>query len=1510
MATTASAPVDISTIEAAKENILPLASGRSASQLASLSSSTRSGLGSKLAQEHKKFDAQIAAIDYYENTGEWPPPPSSSSSSSSSPTSSVNSTPPIDSLKLSLEEVERMAEDPLDVHHQYARFVISNYPAGASAANKLVPLLEKSTRRFLQDERYRNDPRYLRLWNLYAKHIDCPEDCYKFLFAKGVGERLAMLYEEYAAVLEQAGRRTQADQVYSLGINRSAAPLDRLKKRYTEFTARMLIAPPVASPPRANPSTSTDPTINPHARPALSGRGFTAGAKENQSASSTNGASAFAIFRDTTPSSSSTLENSGGSEWKDLGTVASRKRENEMEAKGWKGETMPMGGEKAQTVAPIKLTVFRDADAPATLTSHLQDPTIDVFGRSMRGPSEAEQLRKNPFKNYSSADSHLSTIDPLDGLVVIAPPKPRVKASSISGSSSTSSTKVAAPSTASASNTSAAPSSSKTTKGKKEPAPKPTSEKVACDLRAIYPDSKSEFSFEELMMKKRGGKVMGWIGWEWAEAWSEEMMRRGDKSFERDLGTGYPRLYDLKTHAPLYDLLPRPVEATVVSPVQSPARLPSSDSTLQLSTITLADVPSTQSEPVRLVSSISLSPPVSRQVVTSSPTSVPLRDSSSTPDRSDSSSPVDTRRQPSPTINTREAQAMIDGLFAKTLNFNDRAQPRTNENSDSGSDSEPSTEDSDVENDRAAWADLPVSQLDLAMSQFTSQGATSQSSTVSEMEAPFVPFSQTASQTQDSLFGPSQFSQLEELREQSESSERVTSLGLMGYGGGDENEGIVVAKPRPMQLFRDALPTHQAGLNDRPIPMSFKPSRAPFGEKSALTFAIHKDEQPQGVFAAHDNGAIPSSQPDERVDESFEDFEAPLAQGFDTDDEGSVGSDRIGVSLGRRPAGVPNRYAPFIHAMTPITERTGEYTAFSSLSTSQRSRRDSAFPATVEEDEDETDSEPSTEDDEEEEEEGEVANQAFEGFLGGAAQPEEEDDSTSNSSRTTSSEDEEEQMAPSRQVSMAPSLFEVPVEAPQEWRRTSLVGKETNLPKTSSGRPSTENSYDASVNTSLPEGLALTGNRTGMTTGKVVDSTTRSSLVSTSSLAPIDPWSDAAIAQAVAAADPPILSHPNVRDRTTLSIKNLLQLQKAAKKREGKNKSKDRTGTFDEVWEFRLDDQTYPVRAKLGEGAFGSVFRVAMPTASDDDPDASFDYDAEETTMAVKIERPTNLWEFHILDRLHSRLDERVRRSVVAASRLDAYADESYLFLDVCTQGSLLDAVNNANELGIAPATGGVAQGVDEILAMFFVVELLRTLEGFHRAGFVHGDLKIDNCLVRLEDVPNPARNWSSRFDRTGAGAWNAKGLKLIDFGRTLDLSTYPEGQTFICSFQADQGDCLEMREREAWTFEPDYFGAAGIAFTLLFGKPIETRLVGGEGTKRQVIDQPFRRYHQVDLWTQMFEALLNPRLVKGLGGRLPITEEVGRIRGLMEDWLEMNSEKNGKSLKKMIKDIMKASLQ
>lgn len=69
-----------------------------------------------------------------------------------------------------------------------------------------------------------------------------------------------------------------------------------------------------------------------------------------------NGGSAFAIFRDTGASKG---EHAEGAQWEDLGTVKSRKRENEVEAGEWKGETLPMAS--ASKPGAFKLEVFRDS---------------------------------------------------------------------------------------------------------------------------------------------------------------------------------------------------------------------------------------------------------------------------------------------------------------------------------------------------------------------------------------------------------------------------------------------------------------------------------------------------------------------------------------------------------------------------------------------------------------------------------------------------------------------------------------------------------------------------------------------------------------------------------------------------------------------------------------------------------------------------------------------------------------------------------------------------------------------------------------------------------------------------------------------------------------------------------------------------------------------------------------------------------------------------------------------
>ncbi|CAE6380198.1 unnamed protein product [Rhizoctonia solani] len=264
--------------------------------------------------------------------------------------------------------------------------------------------------------------------------------------------------------------------------------------------------------------------------------------------------------------------------------------------------------------------------------------------------------------------------------------------------------------------------------------------------------------------------------------------------------------------------------------------------------------------------------------------------------------------------------------------------------------------------------------------------------------------------------------------------------------------------------------------------------------------------------------------------------------------------------------------------------------------------------------------------------------------------------------------------------------------------------------------------------------------------------------------------------------------------------------------------------------------------------------------------------------------------------------------SVIRPRRLYHYQDESFLIMDYCGQGSLLDTVNRSASCGFSPANT-TQPGLDELLVMFFTTELLRLISAMHAAGFVHGDLKIDNCLLRTEDVPDEARAWSSKYDPTGEHGWSYKGIRMIDFGRGIDTNLFQPGQTFIGDWPTDQRDAVELREGRAWTFQTDYFGLAGIVYCMLFGKYIETvTYQDGQRTKYK-INMPLKRYWQTEIWSSLFDMLLNPTTVRP-DGDMPLTAELDELRGKMEKWLVENCDKGSRSLKSLLKKVSIAATE
>jgi len=390
-----------------------------------------------------------------------------------------------------------------------------------------------------------------------------------------------------------------------------------------------------------------------------------------------------------------------------------------------------------------------------------------------------------------------------------------------------------------------------------------------------------------------------------------------------------------------------------------------------------------------------------------------------------------------------------------------------------------------------------------------------------------------------------------------------------------------------------------------------------------------------------------------------------------------------------------------------------------------------------------------------------------------------------------------------------------------------------------------------------------------------------------------------------------IPTDPHFYDLRNENINTLASLERFVKN--SRKTSSGSNGVLDVgTFPLMLQGHKFLVMEKLGAGGFGSVFKardVGVKMSGEDgddvdDEDFEDDVDDENASMvAIKIVKPRNVWEYHVLRRLHSTMSPSLRRSLVLPHALYAFKDESYLVLDLCPQGMLLNVINNAAAAGVSQA----GACLDELLVFFFTIELLRLVDAMHSAGFIHGDLKIDNCLLRLEEVPGGAAAWSGTYQATGEGGWSYKGLKVIDFGRTIDTRLFPPGQQFTADWPTDERDCLEIRENRPWTYQTDYFGLAGIIYCMLFGKYIQansiTTFADEFGVQRSKIATPFKRYWQLDIWNRLFDTLLNPGVVLS-NGELPICDALAGLRREMEQWLQSNCNRTSNTLKGLLKKV------
>lgn len=292
---------------------------------------------------------------------------------------------------------------------------------------------------------------------------------------------------------------------------------------------------------------------------------------------------------------------------------------------------------------------------------------------------------------------------------------------------------------------------------------------------------------------------------------------------------------------------------------------------------------------------------------------------------------------------------------------------------------------------------------------------------------------------------------------------------------------------------------------------------------------------------------------------------------------------------------------------------------------------------------------------------------------------------------------------------------------------------------------------------------------------------------------------------------------------------------------------------------------------ELGRGAYGVVVLMDINSEFRDGPDV----------IAVKAQTPTNClaWEYDILRKLEERTNE--------GPGTHAFPNP-FSFISLADGGILSMTAGSRTGFNLVDLANiyklKLGEHVPEIVCLHYVSRMLRHLEQLHWKGkIIHCDVKPDNFVMCTLDCGDNHHRDIQFSD-----------LMLVDFGRAVDLEDHTDGGIEARSvlFRGDacehDAQCLAMRAGKPWSYDVDTFGILACAHVLLWGTHISLRK-GKNG--RWYLTNSFKRYWQKDLWTSIFDKLLNLDEEPG-GGIGSRARSLRSLRMDINEYTETESEK------------------
>ncbi|KAJ3344351.1 hypothetical protein HDU93_000141 [Gonapodya sp. JEL0774] len=1541
-------------IEAVKENILPLKSGRKATALTA--AITAKDPGAAAVAQSKPAGAVVA-----------PSTPSNSLAAQRAALEACIATP---------ELADHV--DPLKPHLDLIRWIVDHYPQGNNSESGLLSALERTLERFKDDPQYkRTSVDFLNLWIMYADLVKDPEDVYKWMSARGVCQELAGFYQAYAEMLERTGNFPLAKSTLELGINRRARPVARLPRLLAEFNARQearerrrrereelglepepepahvrsVLGAPVGAVQQRVPRADRE-----NAERALQGQqvpqrgrstgaGLTDGVGHNlmSRSSSANVATASVnakwVFQDpsgTAEASTATLSASSAGPWPELGTAKHRVKENTKDIASWRGVKMPLEQREAPDggTAPVRERIQVWSDEPnlnsATDSAPHERSTKPTLDMLKLPASSIGQRLGNP-AGVTEANSTSKTRDA--SIVTSAASRAQERsASSIHKSSR---------SAASTGGGGVVDGSSKT----KQKLP----EHYVAPMESYYPNGFDPIAWQI------GAK-------ESAESREEVRARHPKYAYVSDGENDDVPLVRrgdaerTKEHVGLIDA------QLLVGSNRDGAR-PSS----RMSRASSVRSATPMGEPIASAADYlpAITPPakwLAAQKIAEFGAVEHLPDgpSEQVDDDSDASDNEATRKfaylklarnAASPTINTRLAMQDIGMMFSGELECE-------------------RYEDT-----------LPVLAFSRALKDPESYQTSSVDGVVPVYEAlldsnPPIPpkrceirkttksfdiFCDNAEESRSGRALPGVIRKLEVFQDP-ESPKPTT---------GRRNKLPVFQDPHPIDIpsvvgasaFQKKLEGRKSALTVEGKTHARATTGSPKLPISAQTLptTIDEDDNPfvadSGFGAKWERSAakVIGESPGPRIGLLFTDSGVQRKdERFSTQNmlerESAAGKPRNKVLQAREdPKTAPVRM--------PSTEDSD--VPASSASRDQSGDVDSVSPT--------------LEDSVVSSYKSDTALRRDQRDFRIAQRP----DLTPITEVT-----EPSTRAPTTTASRSNSSFTMASAIPFSMTGSSRGSRPSSLGGSYVGDRTFNHDVTTGTTLSLTKVIAVSIlEEEDQGSNKEEERASMENLEaeqteSAISAAVIDPM-DSSLWRTLMSDSPAILDERYFEDPTvTINLAKNLERHFAKNRKEA---GVSQSPIEIEVPSSGQSVEVLEITAKLGQGGFAAVYKCQ--TVLDDDDDVLDMKDPE--TFALKVHVPPGpcAWEYHVLTTLRSRLDSRFETSVVEPRACHVFQDEGWLRLEFCEGGTLLGAVNSAVGIDNVSYPDG---GLDELLAMFWTVEVLRNIEAWHASGFIHGDVKADNFMVRWASSSSDVAGrlgsdaWNPQYDPTGGAGWGRVGIKALDFGRAIQIGSLPSGTLFDFGDSRDpkdshkEGDpsveCWEIRNGCPWSYEADWYGAAGIAAVLIFGKYMDVKETGwaGSGTGRRggefamgmfgnavptgmtrdgkrarpriSVKPMLRRNFNVDLWTKLFDVLLNSGVIDDkmvescptaaclladqdlkdtaqhnalgeLDKEFPATRVVRALRTEMEDWLVAHSVKGSsregsKPLKTLLRNL------